>query len=79
MYKAKVTRNFTWSKRDNKLFETTQWINDLSEEEMNYLKANNVITDITFVAEKEEVVEQAVEKKEKVEKAVKKPVAKKKK
>lgn len=79
MYKAKVIRNFTWAKRANQLFETTQWINDLTEEDMNYLKANNVITDITFVADKEEVLEKAVVEEKKVEKAVKKPVAKKKK
>lgn len=79
MYKARVKRNFTWSARNDKLFETTEWIEDLTEAEMNYLKANHVITDITFVEEKQEkVLEKAVPDIE-VEKAVKKPLAKKKK
>lgn len=69
MYKAKVNKNFTFTKFPGREFKKGDVIEKLTREDVAYLLANprgkNFITDV------EEIVEKSVEPK-KVEKAVKK-------
>lgn len=75
MFEARVIRNFTWSKRGDKLFKRKDILKDLTKEDVNYLFEHGVITDIKKV---DSIVENKVEKvEEEVEKAVEKAKAEK--
>lgn len=72
MFEARVIKNFTWSKRGDKLFKRGKKpITDLTKEDVDYLLNAKVITDVKEVGKKIEEV------KEEVEKAVEKPKAEK--
>lgn len=72
MFEARVIKNFTWSKRGDKLFtKGKKPITDLTKEDVDYLLKAGVITDVKEVGKKVEEV------KEEVEKAVEKPKAEK--
>lgn len=78
MFEARVVRNFTYSKRGDKLYKRRERIADLTEEEKDYLEAHGVIDDVKEIKKPaEKPVEKAVQKAEVVEKAVKPKRAKK--
>ena len=72
MFEARVIRNFTYSKRGDRLYKRRETITDLTEEEKDYLLAHGVIDNVKKInIPKEKPVERAVVKAEKTEKAVK--------
>lgn len=75
MFEAKVIKNFTWSKRGDKLFKRKDVLNDLTEQEKDYLLQHGVIDDVKEVGKKEEI--KIVDKEEVIEHAVKAPKAEK--
>ena len=75
MFEAKVIKNFTWNKRGDKLFKRKDVLNDLTEQEKDYLLQHGVIADVKEVSKKEEI--KIVDKEEVIEHAVKAPKAEK--
>lgn len=76
MFEARVIKNFTWSKRGDKLFKRGKKpITDLTKEDVDYLLNAGVITDVKEIGKK--VEDKVEEVKEEVEKAVEKPKAEK--
>lgn len=75
MFEAKVIKNFTWNKRGDKLFKRKDVLNDLTEQEKDYLLQHGVIGDVKEVGKKEEI--KIVDKEEVIEHAVKAPKAEK--
>lgn len=75
MFEARVKKNFTWNKRGDKLFKKKDVLNDLTEQEKDYLLLHGVITDVKEVGKKEEI--KIVDKEEVIEHAVKAPKAEK--
>ena len=75
MFEAKVIKNFTWNKRGDKLFKRKDVLNDLTEQEKDYLLQHGVIADVKEVGKKEEI--KIVDKEEVIEHAVKAPKAEK--
>lgn len=75
MFEAKVIKNFTWNKRGDKLFKKKDVLNDLTEQEKDYLLQHGVIADVKEVGKKEEI--KIVDKEEVIEHAVKAPKAEK--
>lgn len=71
MYKARVNKNFTFTKFPGREFKKGDIIENLTKQDVDYLTSNP--KGRNFITDAEEIVEKSVEpKKEKVEKAVKK-------
>lgn len=80
MYEADIVRSFTYSKRHDHKFRAGKVIDNLTEDEVKYLKDNAVIDNVRemgAVPEKAEVIVETAEIKPKAEKAVKKVTKKK--
>lgn len=79
MFEAKAIKNFTWSKRDNKLYKKGEIVKELTQRDVEYLQANKVIGEVKEIEEvvKIEVIEVA-KTKAKTQKAVKSVKGKKK-
>lgn len=71
MFKADVIKSFTWNKRHDKLFRLGKEIENLTQEDVDYLKANKVIDNIRPMVESA-VIEPKVEKAVKTVKPTKK-------
>ena len=69
MYKAKVNKNFTFTKFPGREFKKGDIIENLTKQDVDYLTSNP--KGRNFITDAEEIVEKSVEPK-KAEKAVKK-------
>ena len=80
MYEADVVRSFSYSKRHDHIFRTGKVIDNLTEDEVKYLRDNGVIDNVRemgVIPEQAEVIVETAEVKPKAEKAVKKTIKKK--